>query len=648
MTHDATKPRRSFDALLAEGQLDAPEVRALAEALAKRHAAAERAPDFAPDTVARHHALAHLAERLASLSRGDAENVTQALQRARHFLDHSADRLLARAGASRVLAKVEALRLGEVFALDDGEAAIEVSAREDAARADDPVLELAHLSVALSALGRGDLAERLVSHYAGVSEDFDLYPVLDFYEDLCVIERFTLDEALEQSRGDDSQPQARRLGPPMLLVTSGQVASGKSSVARELADHFGAARTIADRIRDHLVHGVAGRPVHEAGWAEGFEPGFGQHVYAELLRRGELVLATGRSVVLDACFPTRRERDAARALARRMNVPFRFVECRVDPETQRERLSARDEKEDEDGAWLAIARDFDERFVPPDELASGERITVDSSGALADTVAFVLDALERSTEGSGRTRSALPKTPGAVTFDCWQTLLVEADWAVAHARRVDALIEAARELGRDVSRERAHQAFDHAWGEHMLAWTRGVATGAPEVARHAFSALRVDPSQPVLDALIVHWQEASHSGRVEALPGAHETLEELARRGIPRALVCDTGLTPGRVVRQLLASVGLLERLDVCAFSDEVGAPKPDRRIFAAALTPLGVDPSGAVHVGDLRRTDVAGARALGMGTIRLRAAHDDPGPLPEADEVADSHEDVLRLLGVS
>ena len=29
---------------------------------------------------------------------------------------------------------------------------------------------------------------------------------------------------------------------------------------------------------------------------------------------------------------------------------------------------------------------------------------------------------------------------------------------------------------------------------------------------------------------------------------------------------------------------------------------------------------SAAVHVGDLRRTDVAGARAVGMGTIRIRA----------------------------
>jgi hypothetical protein len=78
-----------------------------------------------------------------------------------------------------------------------------------------------------------------------------------------------------------------------------------------------------------------------------------------------------------------------------MEVPFRFVECRVDPDTQRMRLAARDSEGDE-GAWAQIARDFDERFVPPDELATGERILVDSSGDLADSVAYVLDALDRS------------------------------------------------------------------------------------------------------------------------------------------------------------------------------------------------------------------------------------------------------------
>jgi FMN phosphatase YigB (HAD superfamily) len=67
--------------------------------------------------------------------------------------------------------------------------------------------------------------------------------------------------------------------------------------------------------------------------------------------------------------------------------------------------------------------------------------------------------------------------------------------------------------------------------------------------------------------------------------------------------------------------------------------------MFEAALRPLGVAPEEAVHVGDLRPTDVAGGRGFGMGTVRLRAVHDDVSAHPEADAVADSHAQLLELL---
>jgi len=113
------------------------------------------------------------------------------------------------------------------------------------------------------------------------------------------------------------------------------------------------------------------------------------------------------------------------------------------------------------------------------------------------------------------------------------------------------------------------------------------------------------------------------------------------------ALICDTGLTPGRVVRQHLDRLGLLAPLQAELFSDEVGAPKPDERIFRSALSELGVAARGAVHVGDLRRTDVARTRKVGMTSVRLSASHDDATSLPDADHVVDSHAALCDLLGV-
>ena len=54
-----------------------------------------------------------------------------------------------------------------------------------------------------------------------------------------------------------------------------------------------------------------------------------------------------------------------------------------------------------------------------------------------------------------------------------------------------------------------------------------------------------------------------------------------------------------------------------------------------------------AFGVGDLRRTDVAGARSLLMRSVRIRARYDDDAPLPEADYVVDSHAALRALLGV-
>ncbi len=65
-------------------------------------------------------------------------------------------------------------------------------------------------------------------------------------------------------------------------------------------------------------------------------------------------------------------------------------------------------------------------------------------------------------------------------------------------------------------------------------------------------------------------------------------------------------------------------------------------------------DPVGVVHVGDLRRTDVAGARALGMATVRFRGVVEDDVPEegdddgPEADHVIDRLAELPALLGVA
>ena len=237
--------------------------------------------------------------------------------------------------------------------------------------------------------------------------------------------------------------------------------------------------------------------------------------------------------------------------------------------------------------------------------------------------------------------------PHGVSFDCWNTLLYEANWSASHVRRVAELHRVVAEAGHTTTPEEAAHAFDAAWSRHMELWRAERATGAVEVARWSLGILGIELPGRDFDRLVDHWQRASHT-HVEAVAGSRSLLQRLRSLGIRTALVCDTGLTPGRVVRWHLEARGLLELLEVQIFSDEVGVTKPHPRMFQAALEPLRVAPERCVHVGDLRRTDVAGGRGAGMGTVRLRARFDDQDALPEADAVADTHAHLGRLLGVA
>lgn len=417
-----------------------------------------------------------------------------------------------------------------------------------------------------------------------------------------------------------------RRSPLVLVAVGGGVASGKSTLAVRLAPLLGAAHFGSDEVRNEMP--LAG--------LDAFSRRFEGRVYAELLRRAERGLADGRSVVVDGCFSLAHEREGARAMAVAHGAPFLFVECRASQAALRERLAARD-AEVEEPFWQIVADDLARRSEPVVELPEDEYRVV-ATDEPDDEVLEEVAALVR-------TRREQIAMPEAVTFDCWNTLICEENWELAHALRVTRLREAAEQAGRPVSPEEATRAFDSAWRRHMQLWRAGEASGAREVAQWSLAVLELEGDEQALASLVTAFEEASHTREVVALEGARETLEALRAAGIPCALVRDTGLTPGRVVREHLDRLGLLENLAVQAFSDEVGVPKPDPQMFRVALEPLGVSPERALHVGDLRRTDVAGARSLAMRSVRIRASHDDTSTLADADFVVASHADLRDLL---
>jgi putative hydrolase of the HAD superfamily len=67
-------------------------------------------------------------------------------------------------------------------------------------------------------------------------------------------------------------------------------------------------------------------------------------------------------------------------------------------------------------------------------------------------------------------------------------------------------------------------------------------------------------------------------------------------------------------ITEFCLHLGFARHMDLIVTSALVGWEKPDARTFFAALDPLGVAPEAAIHIGDQAHSDVAGARAIGMG----------------------------------
>jgi putative hydrolase of the HAD superfamily len=232
----------------------------------------------------------------------------------------------------------------------------------------------------------------------------------------------------------------------------------------------------------------------------------------------------------------------------------------------------------------------------------------------------------------------------AVTFDFWNTIARVPPDTMTAARR-HAVAAACEECGVEVeaaqlaaSLEEVGSSYQRSWeaGEHfhprqgaqMLAATIGAEGAAGEAVAEAFLT-------------------AGRSAELIPAPEIGIALEELRRRGLRLGIVCDVGFSGGALLRGLLDDRGLLEHFSGWGFSDEVGHYKPSPQIFEAALGALGASPEAALHIGDLRRTDVAGAAALGMRTVRYRGLHDDADSASgvEAEAVVDSHLQLLDLV---
>jgi HAD superfamily hydrolase (TIGR01549 family) len=115
-------------------------------------------------------------------------------------------------------------------------------------------------------------------------------------------------------------------------------------------------------------------------------------------------------------------------------------------------------------------------------------------------------------------------------------------------------------------------------------------------------------------------RRAAYLAHERAVPGARRLIEELRSNEVQVGVVSNNLLAEQRAKLSRIGLAGLVDSLTV---SEEIGATKPDPRIFHLALTRCACPSAKVVFVGDSWREDVEGAHAARISAVWFNRRRD-------------------------
>lgn len=211
-----------------------------------------------------------------------------------------------------------------------------------------------------------------------------------------------------------------------------------------------------------------------------------------------------------------------------------------------------------------------------------------------------------------------------VLFDWGDTLFASPD-----AARV--IVDAARERGVGVSHEDARALWNEIWAAGKM--PEELAKGRDlslDLHRAAWTSLfeRADRVAPGLAPVL--YDRVMAQDRWVPYADTEPTLRALRERGVRIGVVSNVP----RDLGPIFEAKGLRALVDAFTHSYEVGAEKPDPRIFRAACEKLGVAPEETLMVGDHALAD-GGAIGAGLRFLHL-AGEVAPGGIRGLERVID------------
>jgi aminoglycoside phosphotransferase family enzyme/predicted kinase len=240
----------------------------------------------------------------------------------------------------------------DVFCLDSGPVLLDCLDFDERLRCVDGLDDAAFLAMDLEFLGRPDLAELFLDEYCRQAAD----PAPEALRHFCIAYRAVVRAKVDCIRVSQGVAEARadavrhldlavghlRAAVPKVILVGGGPGTGKTTLARSLAEQIGAEVISTDDVRRDLVRDgvISGEPGRlEAGL---YTPENTARVYTVVRRRAHSVLASGGSVILDGTWRAEPERERVRELAQTAHAalvelacttPLREAQARIETRT---------------------------------------------------------------------------------------------------------------------------------------------------------------------------------------------------------------------------------------------------------------------------------------------------------------------------
>lgn len=204
-----------------------------------------------------------------------------------------------------------------------------------------------------------------------------------------------------------------------------------------------------------------------------------------------------------------------------------------------------------------------------------------------------------------------------ITIDFWNTIYDSSNGQERNKYRQRILVDNIDHFGIHIMGDKIQEATEATWKFFEEHWVKKHRTpNSRECVEFIWNYLNLPHEEEPVSNVVTAFEDSVLKYPPKILPDAKIALEKLAEE-YPLAIISDTGFSPGIILKQLMDNDDVTKYFKAFSFSNETGFSKPNPKAFQAALSPLKGLPKESIHIGDIEETDVAGARGLGMRSIR-------------------------------